>query len=285
MTKRILAALMALLLALSALPALADADPVEINKQNFPDAAFRSYVKKSFDKDKDGALSAEEIDKVKVIELFGDRAVKNLKGIELFPQLTELAVCFQKIKSLDVSKNPRLKTLACDYNPSLSTLKLGQQKKLYSMTCTYTALKTVDIGGCPKLIDVLKKLVYATRKTVMFGESGSTLVAMNKGTNLVSGKKTLMTYGKPTSIAFSKPSATVSLAKAEKGVTLYQLGIYLTTQPGNKWCPVTFTSSNDGLLTTDASGYDPWLPGLKGGKVTLTARCGGKTATIEITIK
>lgn len=70
MTKRILSVLLALLLALSAVSALAEVQPkaakaVAINAKNFPDKTFRKALKKICDKNGDGKLSAAEIKAVK----------------------------------------------------------------------------------------------------------------------------------------------------------------------------------------------------------------------------
>ena len=49
---------------------------VEINKTNFPDANFRTFVSKSFDKDKDGKLSLAEIKAVDEISCSSEKIKK-----------------------------------------------------------------------------------------------------------------------------------------------------------------------------------------------------------------
>ena len=61
-------------------------EPVEINEKNFPDDIFRQYISENFDTSKDGVLSAEEIEEIKVIDV-NEMGISSLKGIESFPNL------------------------------------------------------------------------------------------------------------------------------------------------------------------------------------------------------
>ena len=108
--------LLALLLAVVILlPATAEAADVAINSTNFPDKGFRAYVKKEFDKNKDGKLSASEIKKADWI-YYVDKGCTSMKGIELFPNLKGLYCQNNKLTSLDVSKNTKLEHLSCSGN-------------------------------------------------------------------------------------------------------------------------------------------------------------------------
>ena len=116
----------------------------ELNEDNFPDATFRSYVSKNFDKDKDGILSAEEINVVKKIGLDGYGSVQSLKGIEYFEMLTELT-CWSQLTSLDVSKNTALTSLDCSSN-KLTSLDLSKNTALTSLKCGGNQLAELDVS-------------------------------------------------------------------------------------------------------------------------------------------
>ncbi len=103
--------------------ALAAGD-VAINSTNFPNAGFRAFVKKEFDKNKDGKLSAAEIKAVKKIDYSG-KDCTSLKGIEFFTELKNLDCQRNKLKELDISKNTKLEDLYC-YGNQIKTLDIRQ---------------------------------------------------------------------------------------------------------------------------------------------------------------
>lgn len=144
--KRIVAVLLLLALALGTLGALAEAPKaasVAINSKNFPDKTLLNYVKKNFDKNRDGKLSAKERNAVKKITLFTESyynkgkeppTCKTMKGIEHFPNLEALYCDFCGVEKLDVSKNTNLVTLCCICN-ELKKLNVSKNKKLEKLAC------------------------------------------------------------------------------------------------------------------------------------------------------
>ncbi len=66
-----------------ALPAYAENTADEAG---FPDEIFRNYVSESFDSDKDGSLSEQEILYISEVDMIIS-SVSSLKGIELFTEL------------------------------------------------------------------------------------------------------------------------------------------------------------------------------------------------------
>ena len=91
-------------------------NPVTINATNFPDSKFRDYISGTFDTDKDGILSETEITNITSI-VCEEMNITSVKGIEFFPELEYLECYNNKIKSLDISKNPNLYYLEVDGNP------------------------------------------------------------------------------------------------------------------------------------------------------------------------
>lgn len=97
--------------------------------------------------------------------------IKDLTGLESFPNLKRLD-CFgnnltkidlskstsitflncseNKIESLDLSNNTQLVYVSCDNN-KLNSLTLGNNPNLESVYCSYNKLTSLDVKGCPRL--------------------------------------------------------------------------------------------------------------------------------------
>lgn len=97
--------------------------------------------------------------------------IKDLTGLESFPNLKRLD-CFgneikkidlsqsssisflncseNKIERLDVSKNHNLTYISCDYN-KLTSLILGENPNIQSLYASYNQLTTLDVSNCPNL--------------------------------------------------------------------------------------------------------------------------------------
>ena len=137
---------------------------VTIDNTNFPDANFRTVVKK-FDTNQDSSLSDTEIAAVKKINC-SNKGITNLKGIEYFTSLnilwctdnqltaldvsentalTKLNCCFNKLTSLDVSKNTALTILECHVN-RLTSLDVSKNTALTELNCSINKLTSLDVS-------------------------------------------------------------------------------------------------------------------------------------------
>ena len=88
---------------------------LKIDSWNFPDEIFREFVSENFDTDKNGGLSAEEIEAVTEISIVS-KEVSSLEGVKIFTNLRCLECADNNLKSLDVSSNSNLvepRRLAC----------------------------------------------------------------------------------------------------------------------------------------------------------------------------
>ena len=138
---------------------------IELSSSNFPDEAFRDYLKSMFDKNYDRKLAPAERNAVKQI-VVRNMDIRNLKGIEFFPNLkylncngneltsldvsknTELAglYCYEnQLTELDVSKNTALKTLVCGAN-QLSSLDVSKNTALKELSCNQNQLSSLDVS-------------------------------------------------------------------------------------------------------------------------------------------
>ena len=137
---------------------------VTIDNTNFPDANFRTVVKK-FDTNQDSSLSDTEIAAVKKINC-SNKGITNLKGIEYFTSLnillctdnqltaldvsentalTELDCRFNKLTALDVSKNTALTILECNAN-RLTALDVSKNTALTELDCSFNELTALDVS-------------------------------------------------------------------------------------------------------------------------------------------
>ena len=89
-------------------PPSAQQDWIEV-----PDEAFRDVLVALFDKNLDGGIDADEAGTVTEMDVSG-RALTNLSGIELFPNLKKLICSENLIPELDISACPVLNYLDCN---------------------------------------------------------------------------------------------------------------------------------------------------------------------------
>ena len=127
----------------AALPA-AETGSIPINSTHFPDDHFIAYVELRCDKDHDGTLSQDELNRV--TELYVDHAnIKDLTGIELFPNLDKLDCKYNNLTRLDVSKNTKLTKLYCESN-QLTGLDLSKNTALTVLDCALNQLTGLDLS-------------------------------------------------------------------------------------------------------------------------------------------
>lgn len=123
-----------------------DSAGIAIDETSFPDAAFREYISGSeFDKNGDGYLSDTEIADVKTINV-ANKSISDLKGVELFTELTTLRCESNRLTTLDVSSNTKLTKLYCYYN-QLGTLDVSNCTELTTLHCYSNKLSTLDVSG------------------------------------------------------------------------------------------------------------------------------------------
>ena len=121
------------------------ADGVVIDEENFPDEAFRNFVRNNYDTDGDGMLSQAEIDSVEWINVAG-AGIASLQGIEHFSGLKALFCNGNALTELDLSGNPLLEELHCDNN-SLTVLDVSMATGLYNLDCCSNRLTSLTVAG------------------------------------------------------------------------------------------------------------------------------------------
>lgn len=156
---RLVSALLTLAMVFTFLPfsALAAEVYIEIDDTSvFPDTVFQGYLRnatyydkdtgthKKIDENGDGKLSLTERMAVKRIDV-SSFEVLNLKGIEKFPELSELKCENRHIPQLDLSQNTKLKYLYCKNN-ELTQLDLRNNPNITILDCSDNNLDKLDVS-------------------------------------------------------------------------------------------------------------------------------------------
>ena len=137
------------------------ASGVAINDKNFPDKQFQKYIKENYDKNKDGSLSAAEINKVKEITP-GTVEIADFTGLKFFPKLEVFMSYYDGVTEIDVSHNPELKDLRVT-SRLLDSIDVSYNPKLTKFTVNYMRISNITI--LPGL-DVKAQADYQTIESV-----------------------------------------------------------------------------------------------------------------------
>ena len=143
---RLVSALLTLAMVFTFLPFSAFAEVqtyVPLNNKCFPDETFRKYLEQ-FDKDYDGYLGTAERNAVKQIVVW-NMDIRNLYGIQFFPNLKYLNCNGNQLTSLDVHENTALEYLSCAEN-QLTSLDVHQNAALQSLYCYNNQLTSLDVS-------------------------------------------------------------------------------------------------------------------------------------------
>jgi Leucine-rich repeat (LRR) protein len=120
-----------------------------IDAANFPDAIFRNWIHKQ-DYGIDDVLTNAEIADIKNVDL-QNKGIKSLKGIEFLTSLTNLNCGWNKLQTLDVSKNTALQDLRCWHN-QLTALDVSNNTKLSYLDCSSNLLTALDFSKNYELV-------------------------------------------------------------------------------------------------------------------------------------
>ncbi|MCH5179569.1 MAG: leucine-rich repeat domain-containing protein [Prevotellaceae bacterium] len=163
---------------LAPVSALAD---VEINETNFPDENFRNYLLgQPFGID--GVISDNEIEEIDVLDP-GDMDICSLEGIQYFSALRELYCYYNKLTSLDVSKNTALIALECQNN-MITSLDLSSNTSLTYLYCGNNPLETLNVTRCTSLANL--NCLYAQLSTLDISSNRALQILMCQGNRLTS---------------------------------------------------------------------------------------------------
>lgn len=154
-----------------------DDSTIELSEHNFPDEAFREYLKQ-FDIKKDNKLVPAERKAVKKIDVHG-KSIGRLNGIEFFPNLETLYCYNNTLTSLDVSKNEKLADLWCSQN-NLTSLDVSKNPELKELWCSDNNLTSLDVS---KNIALQKLACSGNQLTSLDVSKNTNLTSLNCNQN------------------------------------------------------------------------------------------------------
>ena len=127
--------------ALAASEAWAD---VKIDEANFPDAAFRQWLKTKVANGGD-VLTDAQIAATEELEPVAEE-IASLQGLEHFTALKRLRCAGNSLQALDISKNKELRELDCSCS-ELKSLDVSHNTKLEALNCYANALTSLNISS------------------------------------------------------------------------------------------------------------------------------------------
>lgn len=129
-------------------------EDVAIDEETFPDPNFRSWVL-SQTYGADGVLTEDEVMGYNGVTYMWlvELNIQSLKGIEHFPELTQLECGNNQLTELDVSKNTKLRDLNC-FNNKLTTLDVSKNTQLTSLSCSGNQLTELNVTKNTQLVDL-----------------------------------------------------------------------------------------------------------------------------------
>jgi hypothetical protein len=136
---------------------------VTVNEQegqtvDIPDPVFKEFLLARFDSDENGEISTAEISKVTRLDC-RTQNITSLIGIEYFESLEELLCRDNKISSIDLSRNTKLKYVDCRNN-EIDVLDVSLLTKLETLVCDENELEELTVSHNA----LLKKLSCAGNK-------------------------------------------------------------------------------------------------------------------------
>ena len=155
MKRKLVSGFLSAALLIACLPATALADTgVAINEANFPDAAFRDYVKENYDTDTDGKLSSLEIEDIAEVYIRNDETIKSLTGIKNFTYL-ETLTCYgcANLTSVDVSGMTSLVEIYT-YRSGITSINVSGCTSLDRLWTYRSYITSLDASGCSNLTDI-----------------------------------------------------------------------------------------------------------------------------------
>lgn len=143
----------------------AQAAPIKIDAEHFPDTVFMTNIQ-GYDNDKDGYLSEQEAGAITSLNYDGGdykawKELSSLKGIEYLTSLESICLGYNNIKELDLTYNTNLKNIDI-YSVPLQEINLNGNCNLERFEAWNVSLKTLDLTGNDKL----KKLFLKNSKEI-----------------------------------------------------------------------------------------------------------------------
>ncbi|MCL2137152.1 MAG: hypothetical protein FWH40_06495 [Coriobacteriia bacterium] len=154
-------------------------------RQAFPDAVFREYVLSTYLAESSADSIVTEADKAVLSEVkdlnTSYRNISSLTGIEYFTSLEALHVTGNNLSALNVSDNPHLLVLNCQYN-HLQRLTVDKASELTELRCYSNELGFIDLSQNTELAILIVSINNLTGLDV---SNNTSLVDLQCSQNLI----------------------------------------------------------------------------------------------------
>lgn len=120
----------------------------------FSDEHFLAEIRSVLGKTSEEPILKSDLLSVTSLDLT-DKSICNFEGIEYFRKLKEFTCIANELTDLDMSGNPELETLDCSYIETLEFLDVTKNPKLRSLEVNYSALSALDVTHNSKLETLL----------------------------------------------------------------------------------------------------------------------------------
>lgn len=240
----------------------------------FPDNEFLEYISneifqsgnyygKKFDLNKDGMLSKDECELVRIISVSGKSNIKSLEGVEAFPKLRELYCNDTGITELNLLNNPRLQILSCA-STKIRNLDLSECTILKELKFSGCAIGAIDLTANTKL----EYLVCSNQEidTYEYQNNGKYCVSLedlNKSLDLsrVSNVKIDGAFGDDINSGYDSEKGLVWCSDTMQTITYtYKLDLKNKTDAMDEYLNVTLNLKNGIRESYDSQGGSRVLP-------------------------
>ena len=220
--------------------------PLHINAKTFPDANFRSFLT-SQSYGSDGYMSESEINNLTSLEVTKS-SITNFAGLEYFRPLKTLKLNGQtNLTALDVSKNVNLEKLECCYN-KLSSLSLTNNTKLKELYVNDTQLSSLDLYPVRNTLETL--VCGSTKLTSLDLTSLTKLTGLNCQNNGMTTLNVTQNTALKTLYCGSNKLESLNLANNTQLTRLYCYSNKLTSLNLSKNTALTVLYCNSNQLET-----------------------------------
>lgn len=120
----------------------------KIDEKRFPDPALRQTISVRVDINGDGVISKDE---AKNVTALGFENVSSVEGLDIFPNLQELACTGDNLTSVSIDGCGQLKTVSAPGCTNLTTVKLGSNGELETLDIADCPVSEIDVRGASKL--------------------------------------------------------------------------------------------------------------------------------------
>lgn len=250
----------------------AEAGDIPVDAAHFPDEAFRDFVYANID-NRDGTLTEAEC--LAVTSIFCQRrGVADLTGIALFPNLEWLS-CENNpdLTALDLRGNPALSKVTCEFC-GLRSLLISGCGRLSELNCRGNRLTSIDLAGCSVLLALPSAGGYCYNDDYVDFDNGNDFIFADFGIAFTDGGAPIETLILPDDLYFADETVKVTLGKTKR--------LSPVREPDRATPKYAWRSGDPSVAVVDGEGV---VTPVKKGTATVTATAAnGVEASVDVKV-